>query len=639
MAMPLPEPDDISTLERMRRRLYAPEAPETLSAPAALKPVPPPAPASEGWVPPQAEPVPAKKRGFSWPAMFLGIAALFFILAIGAAAYFLVFGSRAVSTDSIVITVDAPPTMRSGDEITLLVSVENRNPVAALETMLSVDLPDTARSPENPDVPVTFYEDTVGDIAPGETGNRSVRALLYGSENERFVIPVRFEYRIEGSNATFVKETEYEVEITSSPLSVRAEAVSEIAVGQPLAFAVTVRSNAAEPLQNVAVAVAQPYPAGFSLRRGEGPVFPVGTLLPGEERTITVTGTIAGENSEERFFRFAAGLASGEGAAALSATYSTATAPVTLAKPFLQPTLAVNRDTGSAPIIAAGTAVQNTVTWVNTLAGPVLDGRVEVRLTGDALDPASVSAYGGFYRSSDTTIVYSRETDNGLANLAPGATGTGTFSFRTKPAATLANAGTRSPTVVATVSVAGRRVGESNVPESVPSSLVRTMKVATDLVLSGNALYSTGPFRNTGPWPPVADQETTYAVRLSLTNSVNTVADATVSGTLPSYVRYVGATDPADGSISYNAATRTVTWRAGEVAAGTGFATSARTSAFQVALLPSASQRGTSPVLMSGITVSGVDRFTQGQIQTPHPEITTRATADPAFVQGKGEVR
>lgn len=627
--MPLNTPDDTSTLERLRRKLYAPEAPEAFPAPTLPHPRVPETSDPEGWKP-VAPPLPAKKPRFSWAALFLGAAALFFIIAVAAAAYFLVFGGRSVSTDRIIITPDGPTSISSGDVITLLVSIENRNPVTALDTALSIEFPDTARSVENEEEPFTHYEDTVGDILSGETGTRSVRAVLYGSENERIVIPIKFEYRIEGSNAVFVKEAEYEVLITSSPISIRAEAVSEAAVGQPLTFAVTVRSNAKEPLENVAV-YAQ-YPFGFAPRRGEGPVFPIGTLLPGEERTVTVTGTLTGENSDERVFRFTGGISHDEGTSVLAISYSTATAAVTLGKPFLSASLSLNRDTGSTPVIEAGAPVQGIVSWVNTLPTPILDGQVSVKLSGAALDPSSVSAYGGFYRSSDMTVVYSRETDSGLGNLAPGATGSGSFNFRTKPSASLA--GMKNPTVTAVISVAGRRVGESNVPETISSAVTRTIKVGTDLALTGTSLYSTGAFDNTGPWPPVADQETTYTIDLSLTNTVNSVADATVSGVLPSYVRYVGATSPADGSVSYNAATRTVTWRAGEVAAG-----SSRRASFQVALLPSASQRGTSPVLMSGLKASGTDRFTQKALLETRPDITTQTVTDPAYVQGKGEVR
>jgi hypothetical protein len=630
--MPPTPPDDLSTLERMRRRLYAADAPEGFEAPSLARPAAPAAPESEGWMPPAP---PSKKPRLSYAALFLGIAALFFVLAIAGAAYFLVFGSRSVSTDHIVISPDGPTAISSGDTVTLLISIENQNPVAAKETMLSVEFPDTARSPENQEEPFLRYEDTVGDIGAGEIGTRSVRAVLFGAENEHVIIPIRLEYRIEGSNAVYVKEAEYDVVITSSPISISAEAVTEASAGQLITFAVRVRSNAKEDLHNVAVLAE--YPFGFQATRGQGPVYPVGTLAPGEERTIAVSGILAGEDDDERVFRFTAGTRKDENVNLLTVSYASTPVAVGLKKPFLQATLSVDRDTSASPVVAAGAQAQSIVSWVNTLSSSVLDGQVSVKLSGAALDPGSITVYSGFYRSSDMTIVYSKETDTGLGSLAPGSTGSGSFVFRTKSSAELA--GVKNPTVVATISVAGRRFDEDNVPESVSSSLVRTIKVGTELSLAATSRYTTGPFKNTGPWPPVADQETTYTLDLALSNTVNSVADAVVTGTLPSYVRYVGATNPADGSVSYNAATRTVTWKAGDVAAGSGHGAASRQASFQVALLPSLSQRGTSPVLMSSITATGFDRFTEHQLSIAESDISTQTLGDPAFVQGKAEVR
>ncbi len=604
-----PTQDDLSTLERMRQRLYAPTAPAA--------PVSPGLPETqahlggEGWK--EAPPVPPKKPRLSFAALFLGVAGVFFILAVAAATYFLMFGGRAVSTDRIAITIDADTDIASGDEISFIVNVENKNPVTITATSLKVDFPDTARIAEQPDSP-PFYEDTMGDIPSGDRATRSMRVTLFGSENERITIPVRFEYRIEGSNATFVKEAEYDVLVSSSPVSIRAEALSEISVGQPVTFAVTVRSSASEPLENIAV-LAQ-YPFGFTVARGQSPLLPVGTLAPGEEKTVNFTGTLTGEDSEERVFRFTVGTRSGE-SDTLALPYSTAITPVTIAKPFLGASLSINRDTGTAPVIEAGTSVQGVVTWINTLGAPILDGQVEVKLSGSALEPTSVSAYGGYYRSSDTTIIFSRENSSDLAQLAPGATGNGTFTFRTKTAQEIASL--RNPTVVATVAVAGRRVGESNVPERIGDAVTRTIKVGTDLRLAARSSYSAGPR------PPVANQETRYVITLSLTNTVNSVADATVSGSLPSYVRFVRAVNPADGSLAFNETTRMVTWRAGEVPAGQGYGSAARTASFEVALLPSIAQRGTSPVLMTTPSATGVDRFTQKQLSNSHASVTTQA--------------
>lgn len=626
--MPPDPKDDTSTLEALRRKLYSPETPEVPSV-AELPRAAAPASVAPAWEPPPAVPVRPPKKPIPWPVVFLCGAALFFMVAMAAAAWFLFMGGRSVSTDRIAIAPDGPIAAASGDTVTILVPIENRNPVPVLNTLLTVDLPETARSPEDPALAALDFQDTVGDIPAGGRGDRTVRAVLFGSEGETVRVPIRFEYRVEGSNATFVKEAVYEVLISSSPLSVRATTAGEAQAGGPVSFTVTVRSDAPAPLDGVAV-LAEP-PFGFRFAAGTGPLFPIGTLQPGEERTVTVSGTLSGEDADERFFRFSVGTAR-PADNALSVVYGTTQVPVRLARPFLQPSLSVDRDASAAPVVAAGASVQGVVSWANTLTDPIFDGRVTVRLSGNALAPGTISSYTGFYRSSDGTITFSRERDSTLARLDPGASGSGGFAFGIRPQSALA--GVTNPEVTATVSVAGRRVGETGVPETIENALVRTVRVGTELALGADSVHSTGPFDNTGPWPPRADAETTFTVRLSLESSVNALADGTVTGTLPSYVRYTGVTSPSDGSISYDDRTRTVTWKAGEVAAR-----AREEAAFQVALLPSASQRGSSPVLFSGIVASGVDRWTKLRLEEAAPAVTTDAKNDPTYVDGSGEVR
>lgn len=628
--------DDTSSLERLRQKLYVPGTVESFPEPSLGSNAPVDA-QPLGWQEPESRPIVQKPAPrFSKAALFLMVAGGFFILAVMAAAYFLVFGSRSVSTDRVIITPDGPSAISSGDTVSLLISVQNQNPVPITSTMLSVDFPDTARDADSPEKPMSHVSDTIGDIQAGATGERSVHVILSGAENERILLPIRFEYRVEGSNAVFVKEATYEVTITSSPLSIRAETVSEAQAGQPLTFAVKVRSNAKTPLELVAVKL-DPIPFGFSLTAGQKPLIPVGTLLPGEEKTVTLTGMLAAEDAEQRVFHFVAGTMASADATVIAVQYAKTDRPVSLAKPFLSTALSINRDSGETPTIAAAAPVQGIVTWVNTLSSQIADGQISLKLSGNALDPYSVSTNGGFYRSSDTTIIYTRENADGLARLDPGATGTASFTFSSKSAQSLI--GVSQPSITATISVAGRRSGESNVPETISSTLTRTIQVGTDLTLATRSLRTIGAFKNTGPWPPVADQESTYTIQFALSNTVNSVGDTAVTAVLPSYVRFTGATSPSDGSIIYNESSRTVTWNAGTVPVGAGNTVPVKLASFQVVLLPSVSQRGTSPVLLFTQNVTGVDRFTKKTLSSTRPEVTAQTVTDPAYQSGFGEVK
>ena len=225
------------------------------------------------------------------------------------------------------------------------------------------------------------------------------------------------------------------------------------------------------------------------------------------------------------------------------------------------------------------------------------------------------------------------QTNPSLANLAPGASGQGTFTFSTKKPSVLVSL--RSPSITMKVSVAGKRINESNVPEVVTSTLTRTIRIGTNISLVSRGVRTIGSISNSGPWPPVPDQETTYTIQYTLNNNLNSVGGAKVTASLPSYVRYTGKISPNDGSLSYDESNRTVTWSVGDVDTGA----IPKTISFQVGLMPSISQSGTYPVLVSAQTLTGTDRFTQKPIQGTVGEITTQIMSDPAYTDAKGKVK
>ncbi len=627
----MPEDENLHGLEDLNKKLYSPEPPPVPAAPAA--PVAQgPSFGGESWEP-EAPPPPKKKIP---PSVFFLIgAAVFFVLASIVAVLFLFFGTRSVSTDRVDVAIDSMPSIASGDTVTLTITVENRNPAPINSTLLSVDFPEGTRSPENASEPLVRYTDTVGDVQPGEKVTRTARAVISGAANQVVTVPVTFEYRIEGSNAVFVKREQHTFTITSSPVSISVSALEESASGQPITVAVAVRANGVDPVDNVAVSAT--YPFGFQLQSAEpaaaaGNLFMLGTLVPGETKTIRVTGVLSGQQGDERVFTFTAGTPQGGGSQALAVPYTTQEAAVRITRPFLGVALSLNRDESDAVVVRAGTPIQAALSWSNALSSTIFDGEISVHISGNAFDSRNVRTGNGYYRSNDQTVLFNRDTTSSLRQLQPGDTGSGTFTVPLKSNAEL-NA-LRSPSVTFTVSVSGKRTGESGVQETVTSTLTKTVKVSTDLTLSARAVRTIGPFANTGPWPPVPDQATTYTILLSAGNTVNSVGGAKVVATLPSYVTFTGNVQPSDGSVTYNAATREVTWVVGDMPAGTA----ARTAAFQVSLLPSTSQRGTSPVLVFPQTISGFDRFVEAQITGTAPEITIKTQTDPGYNSSFGTV-
>lgn len=603
----MPEDEKVSPLETLRRRLYATKSIDDVAA-SSLRTKG--QGRSFGWKAPSSSPATLEKGSMPFATKFLIVAIAFFILAGAGAAALLIFGGRSISTTHVNVLVQGPPTIASGDTVALVVSVQNDNPIAIKNTTVTVDLPEGTRSPEDPTQPFPHYTDTLGDIPSGATASRTVRAVLFGAENQAIQIPVHLQYQTEGSNATSVKEGSYTLTVTTSPLSVNVSTVGETASGQPLSVTVAVRSNAATALDNVGVV--GEYPFGFTFTSANpaptsGSFFSLGTFAPGETKNITVSGTLAGQEKDQRVFRFTAGTIKSDGSPALGLSYTSNQASVGITKPFLGILLTVNRQSDDTVVVPAGTPLAALLSWSNSLTTPVNDAQVSVRFGGTAFNPSSVSTQNGFYNSTNSTLLFSKDTNPGLASLQPNDSGAGSFAVTPK-------SGVRNPNITMAITVSGKRAGTGG--GIISATINRTVLISTNASLSSQVVRTNSPFSNTGPYPPQADTETTYTVQLSAASSINTIGGATVSMKLPAYARYTGQTNASGTAIAYDETTRTVTWTIGDLVPG-----SPKQGSFQVALLPSASQKGTSPVLVEAQTLTGTDRFTKTSVSGTAPAL------------------
>jgi hypothetical protein len=627
-------PEEDSSLERLNKRLYAPNNPGEVFEPSNLPRQKAEVP--RGWKqePPAPPNTPRPRKKLPLSVRFLILAAGFFVIAAGTATLFLFLGGRSVSTDNIIISIDGPTTAAGGDTVPLLVTIENHNPVTITGTTLAATFPNDTRSADDVTKSITRYDETLGDIPAGEAVTRTVRAVLFGKENQTVTIPIKVEYHTANSNSVFTKGKDYTLTLTTSPVSVSATSVSEISPGQSFTLNVLVRSNAAKPLTAIALKV--DYPFGFVVNNtsidGNNGLYILGTLNPGEERKLAITGTLAGQTNDERIFHFTVGSTENGKNGALGVTYANSETDVTLTKAFLDVALSLNGDPLGSPTVGGGDSVQGSLKWTNTLPTNILDGQITVSLSGTGFDPATVTTQNGFYQSSNATIRFDRDTSSGLANLNPGDTGAGTFFFKIKSGDALA--ALINPTVTVSVSASGRRINEAGVPDTLSSTLTRTVKITSGLNVSSKLVKTIGPFVNSGPFPPTVGQTTNYAVLLTATNGVNSIGGATVTMTLPSYVKFTGATSPSDGSITYTESTHTVKWVVGDMNPS-----ASRQGAFQIAFLPSITQKGTSPALVSPQTITGIDRFTQRSVSATAPSLDTQAKSDPAYQGSAGTVQ
>jgi hypothetical protein len=364
---------------------------------------------------------------------------------------------------------------------------------------------------------------------------------------------------------------------------------------------------------------------------GAGHVWELGDIAPGQRREIVLRGTLVGQSGDERIFRFSVGTRASREESSITTKLAENSFRMRISDAFLGLALSVNKSTGGTAVVSPDTLVTVAVNWQNNLSTAIQDAVIVARLTGVEIDGATVISPDGFYRSSDAVVLWDKNTTRGVfSDIAAGESGSVSFSFRAPKSDELKNI--RNPTLTITINAAGKRLSESGVPENLQATASQKISIASDLSISAQGLYKANPFGSTGPLPPKAGTETTYAIVFTITNTTNKINEGKLTAVLPPYVRWTGIYSPASESVSFNQSNSTVTWDIGTVEAGVGVdGTQPRQAAISIGFTPSSSQIGQEPPLLQQIRFTGVDGSTDEDVTQTVVDVTTNIIGDPDF--------
>src|SRR3989344_2130734 len=562
---------------------------------------------------------------------------IFCLIAVALGAYTLLGGANLISADNIDITVSGPVSIPGGAPVSCDIQVSNKNNVSLELADLSVEFPAGAVEALDTTRELKTYRELIGNIPAGGSATKTVKAVMFGEENVQKQILVTVTYKIKGSTSLFSKKKSYDVLISSSPLSMTVSAFKEITSGQEIDITVKIESHSGEILKNVLLKVS--YPFGFTFISSNPKPFKsndtwkIGDIPAGASRTITIHGKIAGEDGDIRVFRLTTGAQSPRDPAIIATEYMSVQQDITIQKPFISLGVGIDNDTSVGDFIGRfNQSSRVEISWFNNIPTAVSHGEIVVRLSGTAYDKASVRPDRGIFRSATNEIVWNQQTNTELASMGAGESGRVSFSLIPRDTGT-ASRPIVDPVVTIEASVSGSRTQESSVPETLASAVSRIIKVSSNVALTGRMVRSIGPFANTGPIPPRAEQPTTYTVIWTVDNTSSSVANAKVAATLAPGVKWLGAS-PTEEKVTFEANTGTVTWDIGSVNTYTFNSSRRREAFFQISVMPSVSDVGQPLTLVNQAILTATDTFTGEGLQSIQEYLTTRFGTDPIYKNG-----
>lgn len=565
---------------------------------------------------------------------FFVFSLIFFILALTYAAYVFFAGSNTVSNDNIDISILGNNFTAGGESLPLIVEITNRNNSPLELVDLVVEYPKDSNDTSSSDV--ERLRDSLGTIPAGAVRNDNMNVLLFGEQNSICTLKFSIEYRVAGSNAIFVKEKNYDVSITSTPINLSVDAPSTISPNQDVTLNVKATLNATNPVSNILVKL--DYPVGFQFANAVpapsfgNNVWNLGDLSPGAEHDISISGKMVGVfDGEQKTFNISSGSQSGADKSAIDVVFNSIQSTIAVQKPFIEADLVINGVSQKEYMASSTTPIAVQIQYANNLNTSVNDFQIVAKLSGNAFDPKTVKAQQGFYDSSANTITWDSNSNSQFQEINPGDTGTVAFSVSPLSLYSAAGGMLSSPTISIEVDIAGKQAVQGFATNQLTNSSSADIKIVSDIGFSAKALYSSGPFTNTGPIPPKVGEATTYTVVWSLSNTANSISNVEVTSTLPAWMTFVGPFSPANENLIYNPSTREITWGADRIPAGAGIVGDPRSVSFQVSFTPSLSQVGTIPDIVSSATLTGHDDFANVDVKVNKGALNTQLGSDPSF--------
>ena len=569
---------------------------------------------------------------------------VFFLLTIAYASYTFFAGGNTVSNDNIDISIVGNNFTIGGEELNLIVGITNRNSSALDLVDLILEYP--KNSPElGPGLSAAAERTrmSLGTIPAGAVRSENLKVVLFGEQGKVIPLKVSIEYRVEGSNAIFVKEKPYEVTVSSSPLNLSIEAPATLSPNQEVTLNVKLSLNATKPAEKMLLKA--DYPVGFQFKAATpmpslgNNVWSLGDLVPGALRTISITGQMLDVfDGEEKTFHISSGMQSPSNKYLIDVVSSSLSHTIAIAKPFIEAEIFVNGRSERDQTSYARNTVNVQIGWANNLDTKINDLSIRAKISGNAVSRKSINAEQGFYNSSEDAIIWDKNSYEQFREVSPGDSGSVNFSFTPLPLYSASGGILANPSIDVQVSISGKQLVEGYASKDLENSASSSIRLISEVGFLAKALHYSGPFKNTGPVPPQAEKETTYTAVWSLSNTSNNISKAVLRSSLPAWVRFVGPVSPAEADLKYNASKKEIVWNIGNIPRGTGITTLGKSVSFQVALTPSLSQVGTSPVLLNEATLTGHDDFANVDVRVNKISLRTVLAEDPGFPPNGGQV-
>jgi hypothetical protein len=548
---------------------------------------------------------------------------LILILLLIAGVFYWNFRKNVYSKEILKLEILGPNEVIVGKEIEFIVKYKNNGNFRLENPELIFEPPENSLEDENKIAKRKIIKEERLGIAiyPGEENTLSFKLRILGKEDETKIAKATMYFRPKNLRAKYSVSTSFSTKIKSVPLTFELDVPSKVENGKNLSLRMDYFSNLDFPLTNLRVQA--DYPKNFeffssfpqSLEKNE---WEIPVLNKTDGGRIEVQGRILSDVGNVEIFRARLGI--------IKENQFIVLKQVEKGVEIIKPLLILRQEINGNPqyIASPGEWLRYTIYFKNIGDEEMENLFLISKLEGEAFDFRTIRSELGETKSGQDTVIFDWKRVPKLKFLAPTDEGKVEFWVRLKD-----DLGEIKNPVIK------NKVFISQIKEEFIT------KISSKIEVQQKGFYYDEVFGNSGPIPPRVGVTSTFTILWQVKNYYSKVKDVKVRAKLPDYVSLTGKIFPEEmlSKFSFDPISREVVWSVGNLEKGKGVFDSPLSIAFQVALVPTDSQRGETPEIIKEVEISGEDTFTGKFLQATSTSITTALPDDPQIKPEMGIVQ
>jgi len=565
------------------------------------------------------------------------IGTIILLLVISGAAWsgFLFISRGFFNTDKPLVTsIEGPLDVFSGDEATYTISYSNHGdvPLAALEIRASLPPGFELQST----TPEMIRENTwmIGSLSPKSDGKITLKGKFRSAVPSTARIQVFFTYRPANFNSEFQDIQTLSLEIDESVLDLKIDGPEKALSGDEVAYTIDLSNDSDKKSEQIRINTIIPDDFVVSKIEPESSRedilrWNLDEILPGETKTITITGSYTSSAQAEQTISAEALFIENAGIELLQTKTKITTDVLGGNLTF---NLIVNGGTKDQTS-EMGKTLRISLDYENKGNETIENATFDLDFSNEdsrllPIEWVSIELPENLRHGNH--LIWNQDIIPDLEKIEPGQSGIIDISL---PLLTTIDPTKISDKFTISLSAAVEKIGSIEGKHTVEASpIIITLNSKLKVLTEARYFNENNEPVGTGPLPPEVGKITTYRIYMNLNSNIHDIEEIYMSTNLPPDVTWTGKTEVSDGEINFDHTTRLVTWKINNLKRS-----ELANTWFEIAIIPETNDTNAFFKLTNATLAEAVDSFSKDKISEALDILTTELPTDEK-AQGKGIV-